>query len=723
MPKNFPVRFRRQLARSPLLYHPFASSNINRAHALESPRRRLWAGLVCLFVFVSQAFAADLEEAEDLFHQGKYAECVALTGKGIEEGDFSETWRELRIRSQMAMGRYADALQSLDEGLKRFPNSIRLRWLGREVQLYNGETASAEKMHKEIGQRIETSPFLYRDALDSIVIGKFFLEQGEDAKQVLNNIYKKVQASHPTLADGHIAAGELALEKQDYALAAASFQNAAKLDDENPDIYFALAEAFASSDSEKADAALEKALEINPRHVPSLLFMVDDHIDAERYEMAETSLDSILKINPHEPSAWAYKAVLAHLKHEPKAEAESRAKALSTWKANPEVDHLIGKKLSQKYRFAEGEVYQRRALAFDETYLPARMQLGQDLLRLGKEAEGWKLAEEVFEADPYNVMAHNLATLRDRLNKFTILIDHGFVVRMDAVEAKIYGRRVLELLKDAKEKLTQKYDAKLKEPIYVDIYPRQQDFAIRTFGMPGGAGFLGVCFGQVVTMNSPASQGGSPSNWESVLWHEFCHVVTLTKTQNRMPRWLSEGISVYEERQADPSWGQPLTLNFRKMILEGELTPVSGLSGAFLHPKSALHLQFAYFESAMVVEYLIEKFGREKLNQILADLGKGLTINDCLDRSTGSLEALDKDFEAYAKLRAERLAKEADFTDPELPRAADVDEIQAYLKEHPKNFPALQKYAKKLIAAKKWDEAKTVLKDLHCALSPVHRLG
>ena len=151
--------------------------------------------------------------------------------------------------------------------------------------------------------------------------------------------------------------------------------------------------------------------------------------------------------------------MLAHLQHDAKAEQAAQAEALSTWKANPEVDSLIGKKLSQKYRFAEGEAYQRRALAFDPAYLPAKMQLGQDLLRLGKEAEGWKLAEEVFEADPYNVMAHNLATLRDRLNKFTILIDHGFVVRMDAVEATIYGRRVLELLKDAKEKLTQKYDA------------------------------------------------------------------------------------------------------------------------------------------------------------------------------------------------------------------------------------------------------------------------
>ena len=33
----------------------------------------------------------------------------------------------------------------------------------------------------------------------------------------------------------------------------------------------------------------------------------------------------------------------------------------------------------------------------------------------------------------------------------------------------------------------------------MEIFPQQKDFAIRTFGLPGGAGFLGVCFGTVVT--------------------------------------------------------------------------------------------------------------------------------------------------------------------------------------------------------------------------------
>ena len=211
-------------------------------------------------------------------------------------------------------------------------------------------------------------------------------------------------------------------------------------------------------------------------------------------------------------------------------------------------------------------------------------------------------------------------------------------------------------LQRAREVLCAKYEVQLTDVIHVEIFPRQQDFAVRTFGMPGGDGFLGVCFGNVVTANSPASQGENPANWQSVLWHEFCHVVTLRKTSNKMPRWLSEGISVYEERQADSRWGQSMNPRYREMIVGGQLTPVSQLSAAFLQPPSPLHLDFAYFESSLVVEYIVARHGLEVLKRILSDLGDGLSIETALGRNVGSPVNLDAEFEKYAREQAEGLA-------------------------------------------------------------------
>ena len=309
-------------------------------------------------------------------------------------------------------------------------------------------------------------------------------------------------------------------------------------------------------------------------------------------------------------------------------------------------------------------------------------------------------------------MAHNLVTLHENVARFRTLEEDGIIARMDAKEAEIYGPRVLDLLKRAKRELCAKYDVELKSPIIVELFPKQEDFAIRTFGLPGGAGFLGVCFGTVITANSPASQGAHPTCWEATLWHEFCHVVTLQKTHNRMPRWLSEGISVYEERQANSTWGQSVNPVYRKMLLGDELTPVAELSGAFLRPASPQHLNFAYFESSLVVEFLIEKHGIAVLKRVLEDLGNGITINESLDRHTGSLTELNAGFVEFARAHAHAMAPDADWTDPELPTRADATQLNAWLVEHPKNYPALQRLARHLISEKKWAEASMPLEKM-----------
>jgi tetratricopeptide (TPR) repeat protein len=676
---------------------------------LKHVERRYWLASVLLLLVAAAGRSADLVETTRLLRSGEYAACVESAAAAIEENPYNENFRVLKLRAEMELGRYADALATLDAALKQFPQSLQLRWLGISVCRYNQQAEWAAKLDAEIAELLRRAPWQYSDVVNQVVVGRYLLSQGTDPKKVLDGVYSEIKRRQPGFVEVHLATGDLALEKYDYKLAGEAFQQAVKLDGESADAHYGVARAFAPSDTEKADAAIQAALAKNSNHVPSLLLIADGKINAEEYEEAEQVLARVAEVNPHQPRALAYRAVIAHLRNQPESERLHRTAALKHWPGNPEVDHLIGLKLSQKYRFAEGERYQRQALVLDPNYLPAKGQLAQDLLRLGREEEGWKLAGEVYEADGYNVFAHNLVTLQDNLLRFRTLEEGGLVVRMDGREAEIYGQRVLALLKRARHDLCAKYDVKLPEPIIVELFPRQEDFAIRTFGLPGGAGFLGVCFGTVITANSPASQTASPSCWEATLWHEFCHVVTLNKTNNKMPRWLSEGISVYEERKADPTWGQTMTPQYREMILGDDLVPVSELSGAFLSPKSPLHLQFAYYESSLVVEFLVEKYGLETLKRVLVDLGLGMPINESLGRYAGSIAALDAEFAQYARDKANAMAPNADWSEPELPRRATADLIAAYVKEHPTNYAALKRLAQRLIADGQWQAAKEPL--------------
>lgn len=694
----------------------------------------LIAFCACAGSWISSSRAADLEEAESLFHSGKYAECIASAAEEIKTRSWRESCWHLKIRAELATGRYADALATQEAALAHFSSSVRLHLLGREVFLFGGRPGQAETMLAELHKMAEQPRWRYTSSPDRIALGRFLLLSGRDAREVLDNCYDRVATAWPDYAETYLATGELALEKHDYAMAAEAFARAVKLSPHDPAGHLGLARSFAPSEPQKSEEALARALELNPNHADSLLVSADKLIDAERYQEAAKVLGKVFQVNAADPQAHAYEAVLAHLRGDPLAEEVSRQAALKHWATNPAVDHLIGRKLSEKYRFAEGAVYQRRALEFDSDYLPAKMQLSHDLLRLGEEAEGWRLAKEVYEQDGYNVAAHNLVTLQETLTEFKTLEADGFVLRMDAREADVYGHSVLDLLRSAKRELSAKYEMELARPVVVEIFPQQKDFAVRTFGMPGAEGFLGVCFGSVITANSPASQGESPSNWQALLWHEFCHVVTLQKTNNKMPRWLSEGISVYEETQKDASWGQSMTADYRRMVLDGGLTPASRLSGAFLRPPSPQHLQFAYYESALVVEYLVQTHGIETVRNILADLSTGMEMKAILERRVGSAASLDEQFAQFARKRAEKLAPDADWQAPPLPPTAELEAIADWSKQHPTNLDGLRLLAAKLLEGRRWQEAKEPLNKLlelhpedigpdnaHLLLAAVHR--
>ena len=696
-------------------------------------------GFFALFaLFQMVAFplqAIEVSDAEEKVRTGDYAGALALAESALKQKDPDEEWPILQARSLLTLGRYAEARSAVTNALPRFSRSVRIHWLAREASLASGHPEEAVEMLDRIRDFISGRAPAFRDPPSLVTFARVALLLGADPKVVLERLLDPARKADPNLVDAAMARGELALEKHDFALAAKAFAEGLEKHPDHPDLLWGLARAAGESSREALVENLEAALKINPRHLPSLLLEIDHRIDAEDYAGARERLDFVLAINPWLPEAWAYRAVLEHLRGDATAERDARSNALKFRRDHPGVDHLIGLKLSQKYRFAEGASHQRQALQFDPEHLPARAQLASDLLRLGQESEGWREAAAVHDKDGYDVAAFNLVTLRDTMARFTTLANARFAVRMATHEAPLYGARVLELLDRAQAKLSEKYGLVPAAPTLVEIFSDQKDFGVRTFGMPENPGYLGVCFGRVVTANSPAATRAHPVNWEAVLWHEFCHVITLQRTANKMPRWLSEGISVYEELQENPSWGQHMTPRYRSMILKGELTPLSKLSGAFLSPKTPFHLQFAYYEASMVVDFLVGRFGSEALKQVLADLRDGVEINETLRRRTLPMADLEKEFAAFARGCAVKLGPGLDWEPPpnsqeagapkvakvpgsvrELIRgatggpvaAAEVD-LSAWARLRPTNFWALQIRAREAMEARDWKTAHTEL--------------
>lgn len=648
---------------------------------------------------------AAAQTAEVRLQRGQYAEAAEAAKSEIESGSVNERWPRLLMQAQLATGQYEAAIETFESAIVRSPFSFNLRLLAYEALLADGQERRANEELDRIFQILQLPARRFATADNLVATGRYFALRREDARQILQYFYDRVRAAEPSHVEAAIATAELALAKGDFQVAATNLDDAKHLAPGDPRIDYLMFRAYRPSDPARAAAALQAALERNPRFTPALLALADSAIDRERYEEAQQRISEALEVNPSDSQAWALRAVIAHLQGKPQVEEEMRQKALGKRESNPDVDHTIGRKLSQNYRFAVGAQYQRRALESDPGHPAARFQLAEDLLRLGQDTEGWQLARQVAEDDPYHVVAYNLVTLYDRLQRFATLSDDGIVVRMAPDEAVLYGPAVLELLAAARRQLCEKYQVEPAGVVAVEIFPQQQDFAIRTFGLPGGDGFLGVCFGRVITANSPASQGARPANWESVLWHEFCHAVTLEKTHNRMPRWLSEGLSVYEERQRDPASGEAIGPLYREMLLDESLTPVSQLSGAFLNPPTAMHLQFAYYQSSLVIEFLAQQYGFDAILTILDDLAGGMAINDALAKSTAPIDRLDEQFAAFARDLANQFGSQLDWSQDDVPHRLPLEQWKSWVAEYPDSYWGNRRWAEAAIAAERWQEA------------------
>src|SRR6185312_193964 len=195
------------------------------------------------------------------------------------------------------------------------------------------------------------------------------------------------------------------------------------------------------------------------------------------------------------------------------------------------------------------------------------------------------------------------------------------IVRMSKDEAPVLQEYALPLAHKALETLAAKYEFTPRGPILIEIFPKHDDFAVRTAGLPGMIGALGATFGRVVTMDSPKARPPGTFQWEATLWHELAHVVTLQMSNQRIPRWLTEGISVFEEKRARPEWGREMELPFARAMAAGEIMKVADLNAGFQNPRM---ISLAYYEASLLVEHIVNRFGEAKLRGLVQSFADGI---------------------------------------------------------------------------------------------------
>ncbi len=181
--------------------------------------------------------------------------------------------------------------------------------------------------------------------------------------------------------------------------------------------------------------------------------------------------------------------------------------------------------------------------------------LGLNQLRLRDIEGGKKSLDRSFEGDPFNVWIKNTLDLMDTYPSYVTTRTPRFEIVIEGKESDLLTGYVERIAEEAYESLAERYEFQPETPIRIEVYPSHGDFSVRTLGLPG-LGALGVCFGPVIAVDSPSARPKGQFNWASTLWHELAHTVTLGATDHKVPRWLSEGLSVLEERAGPPRLGR-----------------------------------------------------------------------------------------------------------------------------------------------------------------------
>ena len=291
----------------------------------------------------------------------------------------------------------------------------------------------------------------------------------------------------------------------------------------------------------------------------------------------------------------------------------------------------------------------RQALAVDPGNVRAAADLGTHLLRTGDEPEARALLDRAFKADPYDVVSYNLLGLLDSLESFETTKDGLVTLRLHADEAPVLREHALPLARTALDTLGARYHMTPRGPVLIEIFPRHDDFAVRNVGLPGMIGALGACFGQVVTLDSPRARPPGTFNWQAALWHELAHVVTLQLSGNRIPRWLTEGISVYEEQRARPEWGRDMDLEFADALDRDAVIRLPALNAGFMDPST---ISMAYYEASLLVEYLVAARGQPALEALVRAFADGSTTDAAMQRTMGgTLESVEPEFRAWLHQR------------------------------------------------------------------------
>ena len=693
------------------------------------------------------------------------ATLLATAPSYAEDANLTEARRALATGNYELAGDYLDKVkkQSLEQ------NYLRTRWLlwtgryegavkeGKKAKAY-GDAGKrlvgpwyAEALVRS-GKRDEAIDLLRKLESDSLahrahlMLGELLIQKGErsEGEQVLMNLIRAynrdvidsddaegltlvARAAHLMRAhrdansaydEAEKAGGkrrvetllgraELFLEKYNPGSAGQVTSEAMALAPNDPRVRVMVAEVKLESslDFAAADEEIEKALKIDPNLAEAHVVRAGLALRVLDIEGADATLDEALKVDPDNLELLAMKAATRFLADDRAGFEAFEKRVLALNPTYSRFYGIVGTYASWEHRYAEIVKMMRKAVKLDPQDAKAYAQLGFNLIRDGKEKEGFEQLQKAWRRDEFNVRVYNTLNLYEETipKQYTTVDGTTFRIRYHNGEKAVLERYVPQMLEEAWGSMVKRYGFTPKTPVGIELYADSQSFSIRTSGLPN-VGIQGVCFGQTLAALSPSA---GQFNWGMILWHELAHVFHIQGSKSHVPRWFTEGLAEYETIIRRDEWRREEHLALYHGLKEGKIPKVASFNRAFTHVDSPQDVTMAYFAASQIQVFIAETFGFEKIAELLPLWGTGKRTEEIVPEVLGiSADELDRRFNAWLKKRLKRYDEQ--FV-PDLRPPSSLEKARAAVAEDPDDPDALARLALGLLSSGKKAEAMSTL--------------
>ena len=560
----------------------------------------------------------------------------------------------LATRAQIRTGAYEAATAALRTLVAAQSAGTEARYrLGNSLQL-TGAIAEAKDLYEAIVADSEQNPV--SDPLDMYFVARSHMAlRGQQHFEAASRLLRDAIRKAPKRPEARTAFGELAFAAYRESKGRPHAETYIKpVLSENGEVEAALLVMYRARsfnmflDGAKTAEFLERALIRNPNSVPARILRASRLIDDRLFDAAAAALDSTLAVNPRDRVALSHRAAVAFLLHDEAGEKQWRARALAGYPGYAELDRVYGDHLAALYRFEDSLAYYRSALAADPNNVPAMHGLAKASVYTGKgeQAVEWLTKAKELEKGYADAWRTNILISEQLLAKEYDTFARGhFLFAVHKADRAVLEGYLAKWFEDAYEYLGNKYGYKPQNKIRVEVLHEWVDFSVRTIGFRGFSA-LGACFGEFVTMVSPSDELLRQNDfmWSATAWHEYAHVLTLALSKHRVPRWLTEGLSVYEESAKNRSWERGMQRELLDAYHNNDIPPLRLLNRLFRGGR----ILFGYYQGGLTVEYLAEHHGFKPVVSMLKAYGDDQGTERIFQKTYGySTREFDKRFRKW----------------------------------------------------------------------------